>query len=221
MKFCIFLPTTFFIDKKSYLYRIGHLYDINKRIENYVDGLKALNVALKEVEDSGWNPDVYLMDNSAAFDELPDELKQAINEIKNITYIDNTIFHIYGKINKGSGLIEQYKEVKHIFKKYDVVIHFEPRQKLLESTFFKKVIANPERNFFKMYKNVYFNTGLFSIDAKIWMKYVNFANAKNLADNFISIEHHLFNFFKNNNYKFEQTNLGLLWVRPGQQDIKC
>lgn len=213
MKFCIFMPTTFYTDPNSYLAKIGQLYDVNQRINNYIDGLNAFNIYLKEMLKYDWKPDIYLMDNSAPLDKLPKELQQAIKNIPNIKYIDNTQFHTYGKINKGSGLIEQYKEVKNIFKKYDKIIHFEPRQILLDSSFFQKAIKNPNTNYFRLVKKVYLYTGLFSIDSKIWMEYINIANPKKMADKFISIEHHLLDFFKEKGYQYEDTALGLLWVQ--------
>ena len=211
------MPTTFVIDEKSHLHKTKQTYVLSERIQNYIDGFNALNHILIK-KNIKW--DCVVMDNSCSFEKLPKELQNAINKLPNIQYIDNTEFHVYGKINKGSGIIEQYKQIKHIFKHYDKILHFEPRQLLNDTLFFDKFLENPKPNYFKVHSARKFNTGLFLVSKDIWMKYINQASPKKLADTDEQIEKDLFVFFKANNYTYERTKLGLIWVRPGWENLQ-
>lgn len=218
MSFVIIMPTTFIVDDDSLLFRKRYLYDTSKRITNYIDGLNSLNKFLNEMN---WFPDIYLLDNSCSLKNLPSELKKSILNIKNLKYIDNSANHFYGKMQKTAGIIEQYKTIINIMKNYDKIIHFEPRQELINNLFFTKARENPTKNYFKMFlrKNNSFNTGLFSIDSKLFLDYVKKNNPKEIAEKNISFEHDLFAYFIKNKFNYELIDLGLIWKREPLENM--
>ena len=77
-------------------------------------------------------------------------------------------------------------------------------------------VENPEKNYFKVHKNVYFNTGIFSINTQIWKAYVTKTKPEFLANHKISIEHHLLKYFKENKIPYEDVILGIAWLKDGE-----
>ena len=141
-----------------------------------------------------------------------DEIDSIIlNALKDRDVIFNlSIDNVFGSKNKGSGLISSWDRIKDVIKKYDYIIHFEPKQLLVGGDFFSSFYSNP-RNLFIINKNVgHFYTGVFSIKSEILLDYIVNISSESLYVNKISIEDSLFNFMKKYNYDtIEKGNL--LW----------
>tara|TARA_B100001093_G_C26716838_1_gene966033 strand:- start:42 stop:701 length:660 start_codon:yes stop_codon:yes gene_type:complete len=191
------------------LFKSGALEKNNKRIQQYVDGIKTfLQFNKKYIDDK--KIDVYVTDNTISLDnKLHQSLLDIIPENVNIvTCLNNN----YGCLNKGSGDIEQWKYCSNLIKEYDYFIHFEPRQLLKSNQFIESFLENP-RNLFTINTHTpVFNTGLFCIEVKYLLEYICNVDLNSMVSKRISIETDLYNFFINNNLKFYTLErMDLLW----------
>ena len=176
------MPTTITIDTNSDLYSKNQLESNKVRYKQYFNGIKKLYELNNDK-----NIDIYISDNSDFFNK-DSELKKYINttSIQIIKDVPNN----YGKINKGSGLIENWSHNKYILNKYDWIIHFEPRQLLQSNQFIDNFLENP-RNLFTRggcYNNKYsnslkhFNTGLFCIKTSYLINFIKSISLNNFND---------------------------------------
>lgn len=205
MKIALFLITTFIIDEDSLLFKKKYLTNNEKRIKHYIDGINSINF---------FKHDVILLDNSSPLDKLPHRLQKTINSNPNIQYINNTK-NVLGKLNKTAGVLDVYRNNIDLLKKYDMIIHFEPRQKIVENTFF----FLPGNNFFVDKTNKQFHTGLFSIDSNNFIKFINEYNPDDIVKNNLQLESILFQFIDNNKIKFNRVEkLGLIWYDSYKND---
>ena len=202
MNVCILMPTTIHVDNNCSLYKNNQLTSNNIRIKQYIDGIQQVRNLNPDIE-------IYISDNSNYLNK-ESELLNIINEnnIKIITNAPNN----FGCINKGSGLIENWIHNNDIIKKYDYIIHFEPRQLLKSNQFIYNFLKNP-RNLFTINENVkHFNTGLFCIQSGELIKYINNSNLDNMVSRRISIEYDLYRYFINNNISFDiLEKMDLIW----------
>ena len=177
----------------------------SERIQQFIDGLNKFFEFNKDNEF-----DVLITDNTISDDnKLPQEILDILPEkCKIITCLNNN----YGCINKGSGLIEQWNYNKDFIKIYEWLIYFEPRQLLQTNNFINSFLENP-RNLFTMGGgNNHFNTGLFCIEIKTLLDYINEVSPKSLVDRTEGIEYSIYNYFIRNNIKFDTRNkMELIW----------
>ena len=179
-----------------------------ERIEQYVSGLSKFFQYIDTL--NKYVVDIIIFDNTIKKTEsLPDKILQIIpKNVKIITDIVNN----YGCINKGAGLIESWMYLNNYICQYDFLIHFEPRQLLLNFNFITNFLENP-RNLFTYGENRYhFNTGLFCISCKILMVFIHSVKLNEMCHNYISIEDILFDFFKKFNIPYSlMDKMELVW----------
>ena len=205
MKIALFLITTFIIDEDSQLFKKKFLTNNKTRLEHYINGIKSLDF---------FKHDIILLDNSSPLEKLPSNLKKIITSNSNIKYINNTK-NIVGKLNKTAGVIDVYKNNIDLLKKYDVIIHFEPRQKIVDNSFF----FLSGNNFYIDKTNRQFHTGLFSIDSINFIKFLNKYNPEDILKNNLQLESILFQFIAENNIKFNRVDkLGIIWYDSYKKD---
>ena len=179
-----------------------------ERIQQYVTGLNKFfeyNDILKK-----HNVDIYVSDNSIKDgDSIPIEILNIIPEnVKTISFLQNN----FGRINKGAGLIEQWLYCKDIIKKYDWLIHFEPRQLLFNFNFFNNFLENTRNLFTIGCNNIHFNTGLFCIDTNTIIKYSLSTDLIKMVNKSISIEYDLYNYIKQYNIYYDVLDkMNLIW----------
>lgn len=187
------MPTTINIDINSRLNKLNQLTCNEKRQIQYLEGIQQIYKLNKN-----YDIKIYLSDNSDFFDNNS-EIKDYINTT-HIEIISN-VSNIYGKVNKGAGLIENWVYNKDLLKKYDWIIHFEPRQLLQSNQFINNFLQNP-RNLFTLGKEKnHFNTGLFCINSESLLEFININNPDKLIKNNISIEYVLYSYFIINKIK--------------------
>lgn len=180
----------------------------SERIQQYVTGLNKLfeyNDIFKK-----HNIDIYIVDNSIKDgDNIPIEILNIIPEnVKKFTCLQNN----FGCKNKGAGLIELWLYYKDIIEKYDWVIHFEPRQLLLNFNFINNFLLNPRNLFTIGSDKTHFNTGLFTLETCILLDYCNKVNLNIMVNKYISIENDLYNYIISQNYQFDLCEkMELLW----------
>lgn len=178
------------------------------RLQQYVKGLTKFfeyNDILKK-----HGVDIYLVDNSIKDGgSLPRDILAILpDNVKINTSLNNT----FGVLNKGAGLIEQWLYCKDIIANYDWLIHFEPRQLLLNFNFINDFLENPRNLFTLGGGRIYFYTGLFTIDSKILLNYSNTNLLHHLTQNRISIEHDLYYYFLKNEIEFNVCEkMELVW----------
>jgi len=194
MSYCILLLSTIFIDINSPLYKKNQLTSNKERIIQYLNGIK-------KVKELNPESDIYISDNSNYLNEKSDILQYLI---ENNIHIIKDAPNNYGKINKGAGLIENWKHNISLLKKYEYIIHFEPRLLLIDNYFINNFLEN-KRNLFTLNHPIlmpHFNTGLFTIKSDILINYINTIKINVFCNNSISIENDLINYFKNNNISY-------------------
>lgn len=202
MKICIFMPTTFIIDKQSYLFKTNQLESDNVRIKQYENGINKVCELNKK-----YNFDIYIADNGFDFENK-------IKILPNINILKNNP-NKYGKINKGAGIIEIWNNNIEIIKQYDYIIHFEPRQLLIDNYFIDSFMKNPRTLFTYNHNttaNRHFNTGLFSCKTKELSKFISDNKPDFLVKRKLSIEYVLYNFYETNKIEYDTLDkMNLIW----------
>jgi len=178
------------------------------RIQQYIDGLNTVfqynNIIKKH------DIDVYITDNTIKNGEtLPREI---LNIIPSNLQLSLCLKNKLGKKNKGAGLIDTWKYNEDLIKKYDWIIHFEPRQLLQSFQFVESFLKEP-RNLFTININVeHFNTGLFCISKENLINYINNCDLNKMVNNSISIEDDLYKYFQDNKINYDTLEkMDLLW----------
>jgi hypothetical protein len=180
----------------------------NERIQHYINGLNKFFEYIQIMNNH--NVDIYIFDNTIdKKDTLPKELLEIIPD--NVKVI-NDHANKYGGINKGAGLIESWLYLKDIIEQYDYLIHFEPRQLLINFDFIESFLQN-KSNVFTISKDyTQFNTGLFCIECKVLLLFIENVNIHNMVYNIINIEYMLFQFFNENNIQYTIVDkMNLIW----------
>ncbi|MCK9273188.1 hypothetical protein M0P65_06610 [Candidatus Gracilibacteria bacterium] len=216
MKTAILLPTAFVTTSSD-------RPDRDTRISQYINGFNKISEFISKHPEL--NLDVYVVDSTVENEDSIDPLlNQSINSIKNLKGKFYFINNEYGKINKGAGLIVQWKyALSKIGDQYDYVIHFEPRQRLTDFSFFERFVANPQnyaRSWFpkaKKFKVIPITlsqilTGMIALNRNDLEKYCNSVDLDKMVRNRISIEDDIYKFLTENNIKFEHVDkLGISW----------
>ena len=173
------------------------------RVQQYIEGLNLFFSNMPFFDDNGI--DVAITDNSC--EELPSYVMELLpGNVRSICKNRNC-----GAINKGVGLIEQWKDCANIIKDYDYLIHFEPRQLLQNISMFENFLQNPTNLFTLNYASKHFNTGLFMIKVNILLTYISNVDTNIMEKNNISIENHLENYMKDKGYRLSE-KMGLIWI---------
>lgn len=207
---CILCISTNIINTQ--LFKKGFLVNQEERITQYIKGInKFIKLNKKFIEDK--IIDVYLADNTIENKtKMPLELLNIIpDNIKIITSLNNN----YGCYNKGAGVIEQWLYYKNLIKKYDYLIHFEPRQLLINNNFINNFINNPRSLFtYNCNKQVreHFNTGLFTCKSCELIHFIEENKPDYLVKHNLSIEYVLYDFFKKYNFTYNILDkMNLIW----------
>lgn len=187
----------------------GSNQNIEERTQQYVNGISRFFSIFKYKENTHHDIHILITDNTIR-ETLPVEITRIIPEdcIHSLCYNNK-----YGRYNKGGGLIEQWKFNESIIENYDWYIHFEPRQQLLSNVFIDEFLKQIQ-NQFTINKNVHhFNTGLFCIESKILIKYINSVNIDLFIKHNTCIEDSLYVFFKKHNICYrESEKMDLIWL---------
>lgn len=179
-----------------------------ERIEQYITGLNKFFEYIEIL--NNYKVDIIIFDNTINKTEsLPKNILDVIPD--NVKVINDNVNN-YGCINKGAGLIECWRHLNNSIGQYDFLIHFEPRQLLLNFNFITNFLENPRNLFTYGANNNHFNTGLFCISCKVLITFINNVNLNEMCQKYISIEYILFDFFKKFNIPYCLTDkMELVW----------
>ena len=196
------MPTTFLIDKNSHLFKSNQLEKTEKRLKQYQQGIDKI-VELNK----NYNLDIYIADNGNNFDNKI-KIPECIKVIKNNP-------NKLGRFNKGSGIIEIWNNNIEILKQYDYIIHFEPRQLLIDNSFIDNFMRKP-RAIFTYNRNPnakrHFNTGLFTCKSVDLINFITVVTAEILFQNHYSLEYILYSFYNNYKLKYDVLDkMSLIW----------
>lgn len=211
------MPTTFILDENTKGYKNG-MYENNIiRLKQYTRNLKTLlNYSILN------EFDLIISDNSE--NKIIDKTIMSLIEKFKINFYNDSP-NVLGKINKGAGIIENYKSKIEIIKNYNYVIHFEPRQILKNDNFLKIFIDKPynrfkysERHWSNLFLRKEFYTGMFSIKTDILLELIEKLDPIEVTKKKQNLEKLIYNFFKRNNYSFEVIrSLNLIWHNSYQK----
>jgi hypothetical protein len=156
------------------------------------------------------NVDIIVFDNTIdKNDDLPQELIHVIPS--NVKIINDHVNH-YGCKNKGAGLIEMWKYLRYTIQEYDYLIHFEPRQLLIDFSFIEFFLSENCNLFTYGGNRNHFNTGLFCISCPILFRFIDYVDINLITNNYASIEYIIYDFFVNHNIPFEVCDkMNLIW----------
>ena len=179
-----------------------------ERINQYINGLNKFFEYIELLKK--FNVDVYIFDNSIDKNEkLPQELIDIIPD--NVTILNDNVNN-YGCKNKGAGLIESWVYLKNIIEKYDFLIHFEPRQLLINFNFIEYFFENQENLFAYGAGTNHFNTGLLCIRCGLLIDYIKNVDIQMMVEKYVSIEYDIYNFFINNKIPYNiRDKMELIW----------
>jgi len=188
-----------------------------KRIEQYITGLSKFFEYIEIL--NTYKVDIIIFDNTLHKNEkLPEKIINIIPT--NVTIINENINN-YGCKNKGAGLIETWRYLTNTIYNYDFLIHFEPRQLLLNFNFIQSFLDNPRNLFTYGQGNNHFNTGLFCIDCKILISFINTVNLDIMVSKYISIEYMIFDFFVGKKIPyFLKDKMELIWFPFSEQPLE-
>lgn len=210
LKIAIIMLSTIRVDPNCILYKRVHLYSNEKRLKQYIEGCQKCFSFIEK-----YNFDKYIIDNSTPFSILNKELQDKIIK-NNIIYLNNTANN-FGKINKGAGLIEAWRDNIDLISKYDYIIHYEPRQQMTEDCVISSFVKNPG-NYFKLrdFGKRGVECGFFilnSIDLLKFLQEKGFEYLKNMCLQEISLESVFLSYLRNNSIIFNSVEkLGVDWI---------
>lgn len=168
---------------------------VESRVKDYVDGLYCFFEKLDKTKDC----DVVFVENTHdSEDDLPEEILGALPQ-GTFMYVKKK--NDYGKINKGAGDIEMWKEYLDKISEYDYFFHFEPRMLLNDASFLQSFLDNPRNVFCEDYDpgpppRPAVKTGYFGVNAKQFVDYCNSVDLEEFVKNGTSIENHICLFFE-------------------------
>lgn len=191
------------------------------RIQQYVNGLNSLFQSPRfeiartsEIVARGRNPaiDLYIMDNTVPItDTIDDSILSVLPE--NVTVINDTC-NTFGAYNKGAGCIEQWRYLRDHLRKYQWIIHFEPRMQVERFDMFDSMLDQPRNLFttFNSYKPTtpsthpiqprsndtpdHINTGIFMIRSDDLLKFIDSIDLIRMVQNSISLEYLMFDYMQ-------------------------
>ena len=138
MKIALVLSTAFVTTKPDF-------HDHERRIQHYVNGFRQI------AELSATHPafDVFSVDNTVEdLSRLEGRLTAALDKIPTLKgkyYFWNNEM---GRINKGSGLVAQWDQIlPDLVDRYEYTVHYEPRQQLVNLSFFERMERQPDTYF--------------------------------------------------------------------------
>ncbi len=203
---------------------IGNRNDKAERISQYIDGFKAISKLVSKYPEIF---DLYWTDNTIQSDkEYDKDLTSLIDTLPNLKAKTLFFENELGNVNFGAGVIAAWKKILPEIKKenYQFVIYFEPRQGMVDFSFFETFIKNPTSYFkvsgfirpdnnawgkiYTIYQKLFITgryeiwTGLFSCPTKTLEGYVENKNSKKSLKMNMSIEVDLYNYIKEKKVPF-------------------
>jgi len=176
----------------------------DKRKQQYIDGIKVFSSYYEEYK----HCDVVLVDNTLeSEDEIPREIRDVLPE-EAFLYVK--LKNDYGKRNKGSGMIEMWREYSDILTTYDYLFYYEPRLMLEDFSFIKSFLNNP-RNYFCLAREDQVKTGYFGAEVEDMYEFYTQVDLDKMVSNSINLENIMFSFFKEKNTEFIKNAYYCLW----------
>lgn len=176
----------------------------DKRRQQYINGIFAFSKYYEQYK----HCDVVLIDNTLeSEDQVPKEIRDVLPEE---TFLYVKLKNDYGKVNKGSGIIEMWKDYSDILTTYDYLFYYEPRLLLKDFSFAKSFLDNP-RNYFSLAREDQVKTGYFGANIKDLYEFYSQVDLDHMSSNFISLENIMFSFFKEKSTEFIENVHYCLW----------
>ena len=173
---------------------------VENRINDYVNGLQSFFDKLGDNE----KYDVVFVENT--YDSEKDLPKEILDIIPEGTFLFIKKKNDYGKINKGGGIIEMWKEYLDKISEYDYFFYYEPRMILDDPSFLQSFLENP-RNYFCIEDNTQFEavkTGYFGVKVKDFLEYCDSIDLEKFVKDGINIENSMRSFFEKKDTDFEK-----------------
>lgn len=185
----------------------------DNRIEQYHNGLDSFyNVFSKINAQYKENCKIVLVDNTiSSVNDIPSKLLSVIDKNTEVVVFDK---NNYGKLNKGAGLIESWRECDEFISQYDYFFHYEPRLILQDSTFIQSFLNSPSNMFSLEEKNQHgwgVRTGYFGSKVEDLRSFYQSVDIDNMINRSISIEYMMFDHFSRLNTNFIRNYYSCLW----------
>ena len=173
---------------------------VETRISDYVAGLKCF---FEKVSHNKNFDCIFVENTTENKNDIPQQILEVIPE--------GTFLHVknknnYGKVNKGAGDIEMWKDYLDKISEYEYFFHYEPRMILDDATFIQSFLDNP-RNCFCVEDNAWapaVKTGYFGVIVKDFIKYCNSIDLEKFSEKGTNIENDIRTFFESKNTDFQK-----------------
>lgn len=200
-----------------------------ERVKQYVEGLSKIAELAKRLPVF----DFLLVDNTINPEwQMPESISAALSQIPNLKTVMFDNNELAAK-NKGSGVLAAWKKLasQNTLDGYEYCLYFEPRQLLVDFSFFERFVKQPD-NYFKL--SVYrltgnsrpwpirlflklvpiyrkqVNNGLFALFKKIFIHYIEGVSPERLAAKQVSLEDDMYAKLKKIQFT-EVKRLGFIW----------
>jgi hypothetical protein len=188
----IFFELSCAFSTEDFLHK-GYVNDGEERIQQYIEGFDSYFSLLHDHVGSFEN--VYVIDKTVEDESRIDKrILEKIPLEANIIFACRETENRYGRDNKGAGLIESWEWNMPLMSHYEYIFYHEPRQKLLDFSFYEAFIKNPT-NLFGKYIERQFNTGTFFMKTETLQEYISYRTAESMSENHITIEADMYDFF--------------------------
>ena len=179
----------------------GSLSHLETRRQEHLRGYQSIFCHADRLKSN--RVDILISDNTV--NSLPSDLTETIpNFMYGTVQFSTSNYNSFGQYNKGAGVWETWNYNRKIFEKYDYIISFEPRQRLLNFNFIQNFLSCP-RNLFgwgtEQKRDFY--TGLFAIETDLLLEYIKSMDPVKMCNDSISIELSLMEFVQNSGRPFE------------------
>lgn len=174
----------------------------SNRINSYIEGFNSLkNLNIYDYFDK-----VLIIDNTIKNKKkFPRSVKRLIPE--NADFIVSNK-NLYGRINKGAGMIETLQKNIHNFEKSQKIFYFEPRLILKNIDLCKNFIQD-NKNYFSYESKERVKTGYFGSITKDFVEFINQCSVHNIIDKNLHIELLMYDFYKNKKTMFSNSEISL------------
>lgn len=191
------------------------------RIEQYYNGLVSFYNVFSSISSTyKSNCKIVLVDNTiSSIEEVPIKLLNVVDENTEIIVFNK---NNYGKLNKGAGLIEAWRECDSIISQYDYFFHYEPRMLLKNSTFINSFLDSPKNMFSLEPINQHgygVKSGYFGSTVEDIRSFYRNIDVTDMVNRSISIEYIMFDHFSKLQTNFITNYYCCLWNCLSEKNV--
>jgi hypothetical protein len=176
--------------------------ETDPRLEKRVGRRRQIVEGLTKLFEHSFPPwvDICLFDNTTR--QPPKEIRESLPDRAVVRAHEN---NRYGRLNKGAGLLDEWRYYRELIGRYELLVHFEPRQLLIDHDFFRRI----EGSRFRVLDDQFY-TGLFAIRTSDLLEFADRYTPQWMVERRVNIETLLYGFMSDRSYQ-KVDRLNLIW----------